>query len=173
MTLSTVRNTATRSADAVAPSRREKPKRQFVCFVLAGQELALPIMSVQQIDRPIPIRPIASAPALILGGVQVRGRTIPVLDLARRLGLTGGVASEDQRMLILEVAGRPMAVTIDRLSEILPTEGEVVEATEPSRLAVDPYCVGGVLRVKGRSLLLVDPSHLMDAADIDRLVIPC
>lgn len=159
-----------RTSESLTPTRRERVKRQFVCFVLGGQELALPIMSVQQIDRPLPTRAMSGAPAKVLGGVQVRGRTIPVLDLCRRLGLAAGVANDDQRMLIVEVAGRPVAVTVDRLSEILPAEGEVVEVTEPTRLAVDPYCVAGVLRVKGRSLLLIDPNRLMDAADLDRML---
>ena len=67
---------------------------QIVVFSIAESHLAeqtlsfgLSISQVPEILNPLPMIPVPAAPAFVLGLVNWRGRPVPVIDLARRLGL--------------------------------------------------------------------------------------
>ena len=61
--------------------------RQLVIFSLGNEEYALPITRVQEIIRFTEPRNVASHTAWIRGVINLRGKIVPVCDLAQRLGL--------------------------------------------------------------------------------------
>ena len=61
--------------------------RQLVIFSLGSEEYALPITRVQEIIRYTEPRMVASRTAWIRGVINLRGKIVPVCDLAERLGL--------------------------------------------------------------------------------------
>ena len=60
---------------------------QLVVFSLGDEEYALPITDVQEIIRYAEPRAVASESPWIKGVISLRGKIIPVCDLATRLGL--------------------------------------------------------------------------------------
>jgi chemotaxis signal transduction protein len=80
--------------------------RQLVIFSLAREEYALPITRVQEIIRYTQPRSVASSAPWIRGVINLRGKIVPVSDLAMRLAsadseYVDGVAKLDQRLPIL------------------------------------------------------------------------
>src|SRR5919197_5555904 len=61
--------------------------QQLVVFSLGEEEYALPITQVQEIIRYTEPRAVASEAPWIRGVISLRGKIIPVCDLAARLGL--------------------------------------------------------------------------------------
>src|SRR4051812_49893647 len=61
--------------------------QQLVIFSLHGEQYALPITTVQEIIRHTEPRSLASSTPWIKGVINLRGKIIPVCDLAGRLGL--------------------------------------------------------------------------------------
>jgi chemotaxis signal transduction protein len=58
--------------------------RQLVIFTLADEEYALPITRVQEIIRYTQPRSVASSTPWIRGVINLRGKIVPVCDLAMR-----------------------------------------------------------------------------------------
>jgi hypothetical protein len=89
---------ATRKAPAKKPARARAPARkaaapapepgpvQAVVFVLDGDEYALPIGQVQEVINYTEPRSISSEVSWVRGVINLRGTTLPVCDLAARLG---------------------------------------------------------------------------------------
>jgi purine-binding chemotaxis protein CheW len=71
----------------VADSRGAAVAAQLVVFSLGDEEYALPITDVQEIIRYTEPRAVASEAPWIRGVISLRGKIIPVCDLAARLGL--------------------------------------------------------------------------------------
>jgi purine-binding chemotaxis protein CheW len=68
----------------------EQP-RQTVLLVRAGARLCgLPVSSVGETLRPLPLSSIAGAPPFVLGVAVVRGEPTPVVDLGAFVGGSGG-----------------------------------------------------------------------------------
>ena len=64
--------------------------QQLVVFSLGSEEYALPIAAVSEIIRFSEPRSVASEVAWIRGVIGLRGKIIPIFDLAARLELPGG-----------------------------------------------------------------------------------
>jgi purine-binding chemotaxis protein CheW len=61
-------------------------ERQLVVFSLHGEHYGLPITAVREIIRYIPPSATATASGVIQGLINLRGRTLPLVDLSSRLG---------------------------------------------------------------------------------------
>jgi purine-binding chemotaxis protein CheW len=74
----------------------------YVSFILSGQRYALGVTAVREIlDLPKMAR-LPGADPSVLGVIDVRGETIPIVDLAHRLGIDGRRSDEGARILVLE-----------------------------------------------------------------------
>jgi len=96
--------------------------RQLVVFSLGEEEYALPITQVQEIIRYQEPRAVAAELPWIRGVISLRGKIIPVCDLAARLGLDAS-RSETAKIVIVETHSGSAGVIVDDVDEVL-TVGE-------------------------------------------------
>ena len=82
----------------------EVTTRQLVVFSLGDEEYALPIADVHEIIRYTEPRSVASSVSWVRGVISLRGKIVPVYDLASRLACArcGDVA--EQKIVIVEAA---------------------------------------------------------------------
>src|SRR3954466_12316825 len=95
--------------------------QQLVVFSLGEEEYALPITQVQEIIRYSEPRAVASEAPWIRGVISLRGKIIPVCDLAARLGL-GQQAETRANIVIVETANGTAGVIVDEVEEVLSVE---------------------------------------------------
>jgi purine-binding chemotaxis protein CheW len=83
------------------------------CLVVAiGQcFLALPVSSVIETMRPLPIDPMSGLPPFVLGLSVIRGTGVPVLDLAIVLGLKG--SGEVSRFVAVKIGEQTIALAVN------------------------------------------------------------
>src|SRR3978361_2101865 len=77
--------------------------RQLVVFSLGEEEYALPITQVHEIIRFTEPRSVSSADPGVRGVISLRGKILPVYDLATRLGVEHADVSE-AKIVIVETA---------------------------------------------------------------------
>jgi purine-binding chemotaxis protein CheW len=104
--------------------------RQLVAFSLGEEEYARPITRVQEIIRYSQPRAVASEASWIRGVISLRGKIIPVCDLAARLG-SYTETSESAKIGIIETENGQAGVVVDEVLTIdeshldgVPTAGE-------------------------------------------------
>jgi purine-binding chemotaxis protein CheW len=100
--------------------------QQLVVFSLGSEEYALPIAAVSEIIRFTEPRSVASEVAWIRGVIGLRGKIIPIFDLAARLELPGG-ESEPGKIVILETGSDQVGVMVDEVEEVLTVESNQLE----------------------------------------------
>jgi purine-binding chemotaxis protein CheW len=100
--------------------------QQLVVFSLGAEEYALPIAAVSEIIRFSEPRSVASEVAWIRGVIGLRGKIIPIFDLAARLELPGG-DSEPGKIVILETGSDQVGVMVDEVEEVLTVESSQLE----------------------------------------------
>ncbi len=104
---------------APGAARPKDPLVQLCTFRIGGEDYAIDIMRVREIIRPLPITPVPRVPAFVEGVVRLRGEIIPVLDVRRRLGVAASAQTPKTRFLIVNVAGRRIALVVDQVCEVL------------------------------------------------------
>src|SRR5437870_4403206 len=90
--------------------------RQLVVFSLGEEEYALPIERVQEIIRFTEPRSVASRDPWLRGVISLRGKIVPVCDLAARLGLPAGQA-DSAKIEIVETDTGTAGVIVDDVEE--------------------------------------------------------
>ncbi len=101
--------------------------QQLVVFSLGSEEYALPIGAVHEIIRFSEPRSVASEVAWIRGVIGLRGKIIPIFDLAARLELPATGATESGKIVILETGSDQVGVMVDEVEEVLTVSGEQLE----------------------------------------------
>jgi purine-binding chemotaxis protein CheW len=94
---------------------------QLVVFTLGGESYGLPIGQVQEIIRYLQPRTMSASDHSVLGVISLRGRIVPVYDLAAKLGLHGSAeAAAENAMIVIVAVGEELAgIVVDAVEEVL------------------------------------------------------
>ena len=139
----------------------EQSYRQIVVFTLGEEEYAFPIAHVHEIIRRTQPRSVASPDPWVRGIISLRGRIVPVHDLATRLGVVGG-GSEEWKIVILEVDGEVAGVIVDDVEEVLTVSDEQIESLP---VGADG-AVGGVVNLGDRLVAMLDSSVIFSGEPV-------
>jgi purine-binding chemotaxis protein CheW len=135
--------------------------RQLVIFSLGSEEYALPITRVQEIIRYTEPRLVASRTAWIRGVINLRGKIVPVCDLAERLGL-GVERSDIAKIVIVETETGTAGVIVDDVEEVLTVDDAQLEDVP----AADTAYVDAIAKLGDRLAILLNPDGLLAGLDI-------
>lgn len=96
---------------------------QFVSLGIGAEVFAVPVEAVLEILDLRPVFRVPETPEHVLGLIDLRGRSVPVLDLRAKLGLPPVPPSETTRILVLEVALADrrlvLGLVADRVIEVM------------------------------------------------------
>jgi len=93
-------------------------------------DLAFPIEDVVSVHAAPIVTAIPSARAGILGGVRIHGEPVPVADIRRCLRLPRRGVSLSDRLVLLRVDGRLMAVVVDEVKNLIEVPSNALGATD-------------------------------------------
>ena len=139
-----------------AHETQQKDLRQFVSFVIAGEEFGVNILTVQEIIRPIAITRVPHAPAFVEGIINLRGRILPVIDLRKRFGFPPREQDEDTRIVVLEVEEQVIGFVTDAVREVLRVDASTMEPAPELAVGIDAHYLRGVAKLEDRLLILLD-----------------
>jgi purine-binding chemotaxis protein CheW len=139
----------------------EERARQLVIFSLGSEEYALPITRVQEIIRYAEPRSVASQTPWIRGVINLRGKIVPVCDLAQRLGLALE-RPEAAKIVIVETEVGTAGVIVDDVDEVLTVHPEQLEDVPTA----DAAYVDAVAKVGERLAILLNPDGLFAGVQI-------
>jgi purine-binding chemotaxis protein CheW len=135
----------------------------FVVFRLDGERFALPLDHVEIVLRMVSFTPVPDAPPWVIGVIDLHGRVIPVTDLRRRLGRPAKAPYLNDRLLVISLAKRTVAVVVDEVTEVLELPVSKVE-TPPDPLCDSRY-LRAVVRREDGLILILDSASLFPAAE--------
>jgi len=134
--------------------------RQLVVFSLGDEEYALPIADVHEIIRYTEPRSIASSVGWIRGVISLRGKIVPVYDLAARLGQSRDETGPEQKIVIVETAVDMAGVIVDDVAEVLTVDDDQLERV-PS---ADEASIDAIAKIDDRLVVLLKPAGLFGGA---------
>jgi purine-binding chemotaxis protein CheW len=137
----------------------ETLSRQLVVFSLGEEEYALPITQVHEIIRFTEPRSVASSDPSVRGVISLRGKILPVYDLATRLGVEHADVSE-AKIVIVETAEDMAGVVVDDVEEVITIHGDQLdEAPTAGGRGID-----GIAKIGDRLVVLLDPEGIVGAS---------
>jgi purine-binding chemotaxis protein CheW len=136
--------------------------RQLVVFTLGTEHYALPIQQVHEIIRYSEPRSVASRADWVRGVISLRGRIVPVYDLAARLGLPSSELTDDTKIVIVEAGSETAGVIVDGVEEVLTVEDEQLQDAP----GADTTLIDSIAKIESRLVVLLKPSAIFSEPDV-------
>ena len=133
---------------------------QIVGFRVGQETFGVPIASVQEILRPLPVTPVPGVPPHVEGVINLRGRIVSVVDLRKRCGAPAE-SHRRNRIVVAETEGRRIGLMVDSASEVLRIAENTIEPPASVFGEAEPGFVTGVAKLANRLVILVDLAKLL------------
>jgi purine-binding chemotaxis protein CheW len=138
----------------------------IVGFQVGRETYGVPITSLHEIVRVPEITAVPDAPDYLEGVINLRGKIVSVMDLRKRFGEKQAAVKRNNRILVVEHAGRLAGLIVDSASEVLKIPADAVEAPPAVFQEGGLNCVTGLGKVSGRLIVLLDMSKLLAPASL-------
>ena len=133
---------------------------QLVGFVIGEEEYAVPILSIQEIIKPISWTRVPQTPTYVLGVFNLRGSVIPLIDLRIKFGLGAKNHNDETRFFVLKEGDEVAGFVIDRLTMALRIKKSDI-GPPPDTLISDDSLIEGVGKQAGRILTILKVNKLL------------
>ncbi|MDR0747921.1 MAG: chemotaxis protein CheW [Helicobacteraceae bacterium] len=104
---------------ASEPDKSNDDVIQLVCFLVDDEEYAVPILSIQEIIKPIEATRVPSTPDYVLGVFNLRGNVLPLIDLRRKFGRPKSAYTDETRFIVIKNRNQVSGFVIDKLTEAI------------------------------------------------------
>lgn len=147
---------------------------QLVSFRLAQEEYGVEITKVQEIILMGEITRVPQTPDYIKGLINLRSTVIPIVDLRLRFGLAQEAASDETRIMVVNVAGKTIGIIVDAVSEVLRISKEQIAPPPPTVAGLGREYLTGLVKLENRLLILLDIDKILgseEAAAVESLAV--
>ena len=146
---------------------------QYLTFSLGGEMFAIGILNVKEIIEYGTLTEIPMMPPSIRGVINLRGRVVPVIDLAARFGGRKSEVGKRTCIVIVELLaddeGRELGIIVDAVSEVLEIPGNEIEPPPSFGAKIRSDFIAGMGKVDGKFVIILRIDQALSSDDIAAL----
>jgi purine-binding chemotaxis protein CheW len=135
-------------------------KRELISFEVAGQLFGLDTTAIREIRAWSPVTRVPGVPYYVAGMANLRGQTLPVIDLAAWLGWASSEPDERHAIIVVQIGGTAAGLIVESVSDLV----ELPDGTLQSPLTLDSpiqrSSIEGVAPINDHMVLVLNLSSL-------------
>ena len=143
---------------------------QYLTFLTAGEEYAIAIVKVREIIEYEAVTTVPNTPLWIRGVTNLRGKVVPVVDLAVKFGMPAASISKFSCIIITEVMFQGesliMGVLADSVNQVIELSADEIEATPPFGTRVKTEYLLGMGALGKKFCLILDIDEVLSADEV-------
>lgn len=143
--------------------------QQYVTFRVSGEVYGLAIHEIEEISKLFQTTHVPRTADFLLGIGNVRGRIMPVVDLARRLRLRVFERGRTARVLIVQFNDEPYGLVVDEVMGVIRIPPESMEEKPGGLTGARAEYIRGLGRDGGEIVIILNLPAILDAKDFVRL----
>ena len=156
---------------AIDDAAAEEENREFLTFLLAGEEYGVDILRVQEIKGWDSVTNIPNTPEYIRGVINLRGTIVPIIDMRLRFNLEVKEYDATTVVIVLNAKSedkpdRTMGVVVDAVSDVYNVPMKDIKPSPDFGTAVDTEFVTGLATVGETMVIVLDIDHMLNAAEL-------
>jgi purine-binding chemotaxis protein CheW len=141
-----------------------------IVFDVQERRCALPLEDVAEVLRMPAVAPVPETPSWLRGALNLRGSTIPVIDLRARLGLPAPEPGPDSSIIVAWCESRMVGLVVDVVLDVLALPA--VEIEPPGPAFGSASAVASIGRMADRPLIILDLRRICFGVVVDALALP-
>lgn len=136
---------------------------RLVTFTLDERVYGVDVDAVQEVLRGQPRTRIPLAPTSVAGLINLRGQVLSAVDLREQLGLTAYTADQEPMLVVIRVAGEPVALLVDSIGSVVDVEADQFEPPPDTLAGVARDLILGAYKLEDQLLLALDVDRAVAA----------
>ncbi|MEC9282941.1 MAG: chemotaxis protein CheW [Bdellovibrionota bacterium] len=158
--------------DALAEVAESTDANKIVTFRLGEERLGLPISLIQEIIRVPSLSKVPSSEPSLLGVGNLRGQTLPVISLRKRLGLEDRAFDDSTRILVVNFGGVLNGLVVDSVAEVYHFENDKLDEPPATIAGIKDGFLKKVLRTdkEGDLILILCGEKIFPELDLKSLL---
>ncbi len=134
--------------------------RQFVTFGIDDYLLGIDILKVREINRVLDITPVQHARTYVRGLINLRGQTVTVFDLGRRLGLALRKIAEESHNIILK--NDAVGLLVDSIRDVVVAQDDEIEQPPANVGGIEGKFIEGIVKLEKDLLLILSAEKILE-----------
>lgn len=138
---------------------------KYLTFKLGEEIYGMEILCVQEIIGLLPITRLPRVTKYIRGVINLRGKVIPVMNLARRFDLPDRDDTELTCIIVTELVREDgtitMGIVVDEVSEVVDINAESIEPPPDLGAAIGERFLSGMGKITDKVVILLDVSEVL------------
>ena len=98
---------------------KKSENEEFVVFRIREQEFCVEMASTNELRGWVPATPLPNSADYLVGIINLRGKVLPILDLASRLGFTPTEQSNRHVVIVVQFEDKQFGLLVDAVSDII------------------------------------------------------
>jgi len=133
--------------------------RRCCTFLVGDSCFAVDAADVAEVLRGGALTRVPRAPAGIFGLLHLRGRMVPVVDLAGQLHITASRQADTH--LVIRLQEDWYSLVVDEMLEVIEIPVDRIEQAAPTGEAPSREAISGVFAGETRLVYLIDPQRMI------------
>lgn len=129
---------------------------RLVTFTLDGRLYGVDVDAVQEVLRGLPRTRIPLAPGTLAGLINLRGQVLSAVDMREQLGLPARADDEEPMLVVIRVAGEPVALLVDTIGAVVDVEDDQFESPPDTLSGTARDLLLGAYKLDHQLLLALD-----------------
>ncbi len=158
---------------SAGPKETVAEGRQYLTFSVAGDAFAIPISVIKEIIEYRQPTEVPMMPAYTRGVINLRGRVVPVIDLAVRFGRARSEVSKRTCIVILEIAAdgqrQDISVVVDAVSAVLDIADADIEPPPQFGARLRADFITGMGKLGEQFVIVLDVDRVLSIEELAML----
>lgn len=138
----------------------------MVVFKLGPNEYALKVDEVREVLKLQDITALPNSPDYVIGVTNIRGEITPIIDLRKKLNISGYYGEDNKRdkemlVMVVEIDGVPVGILVDAVNDVMQIPKENIEKVDGigSNMGVD--YIEGIGKIDNRLIIILNIGKLI------------
>jgi len=135
-------------------------EKQYLTFLMAGEEYGVDILSVQEIRGWSSATAIPNSPSFVKGAINLRGTIVPIIDLRLRFGIEPIAYGPLTVVIVVKVnfkeQSKTMGIVVDGVSDVYSISEETAKDVPDFQESSSSQYVDGLVNVGEKMVVLLN-----------------
>lgn len=142
---------------------------KYFIFSLEGRRFALQLECVKQVLRSMEYTQVPDAPDFLQGLIVVKGKSLPLVNLRKKFGLSEKEISLEDRIVWAESGFRQIAFAVDEVKGVLNISEEELDKGQELLLEAE-HAVQGVAYLEDSTVLIYNLHALLSDWEKEQII---
>jgi len=142
----------------------------YLTFSSGDEDFGISIIKIREIVAVQKITKLPDTPSYVKGVINLRGKTIPVIDLRLRFGLEEREYDSRTCIIIVELTDSSFGLIVDRVAEVVAIAENDINHQIRNGSTVNKNYISGIGKIGDQLKILLDIENILDDQLIDSIV---